>query len=104
MVRLYSKEIGDYADRDRRAGFSLPLFAAHGRNFAHPDAPTQSRVRAMPAVSSLQITFHEDRPAASQAMPPGGFRLAGIKCWGRSAGVAARGVFARAFGLENQAT
>jgi hypothetical protein len=102
MVRLYAQAIWDFADRDRRDGFSLPLFGPHGRSFTHPDPQTQSRVRAMPSVSSLQITFHEDRPAASHAMPPGGFRLAVINCWERSAGAAARAVLARAFGLESQ--
>lgn len=100
LVRLYSHGTWDFADRDRRDGFSLPLFVSHGRSFGHPDPEMQRRVRAMPAVSSLQITFYEDRPAASQAMPPGGFRLAVINCWDRSAGVAARGVLARAFGLD----
>ena len=104
MVRLYSHAIWDFADSDRRDGYSLPLFAPHGRSFRHPDRETQTRVRAMPSVRSLQITFHEDRPAASQAMPPGGFRLAVINCWDRSAGVAARAVLARAFGLEDRFT
>ena len=101
MVRLYAHALWDFTDRDRRDGFSLPLFGPHGRSFTHPDPQTQSRVRAMPSVSSLQITFHGDRSAASHAMPPGGFRLAVINCWERAAGVAARAVLARAFGLES---
>jgi hypothetical protein len=100
MVRLYRHAAWEFADRDRRDGYSLPLFVSHGRSFKHPELETQSRVVAMPAVSSAQITFYEDRPAASQAMPPGGFRLAVVNCWDRSAGVAARGVLARAFGLD----
>jgi hypothetical protein len=40
----------------------------------------------MPQVSSLQITFHADRPAASHAMPPGGFRLALVNCLELAAG------------------
>ena len=30
----------------------------------------------MPGVTSVQITFHEDRAPEHHAMPPGGFRLA----------------------------
>jgi hypothetical protein len=102
MVLLYSHAIWDFADPDRRDGYSLALFGPHGLNFKHPDPQTQLRVRSMPAVSSLQITFHEDRPAASQAMPPDGFRLAVINCWEHSAGVAARAALARALGPECQ--
>lgn len=36
------------------------------------------------ACSSLQITFHADRPASSHTMPPGGCRLAVINAWGAS--------------------
>ena len=34
------------------------------------------RLRATEGVSSIQVTFHEDRPPAQHSMPPGGFRLA----------------------------
>ena len=34
----------------------------------------------MPPVSSVQITFHEDRAPDRHAMPPGGFRLAIVNC------------------------
>jgi hypothetical protein len=34
-----------------------------------------------PGVSSIQMTFHDDRPPETHSMPPGGFRLAIINCW-----------------------
>ena len=56
-------------------------------------------VRRMPQVSSVQITFHTDRPAAAHPMPPGGFRLAVVNCHDLRAGEAARAVLARCFEL-----
>jgi hypothetical protein len=47
-------------------------------------------VRATPSVSSVQITFHEDKPPDQHAMPPGGFRLAIVNCHDLEAGLAAR--------------
>jgi hypothetical protein len=44
----------------------------------------------MPSVSSVQITFREDRPPDRHAMPPGGFRLAIVNCNELAAGLAAR--------------
>ena len=46
---------------------------AGGESDGHP---TDLALRATPEVTSIQITFHEDRPPASHSMPPGGFRLA----------------------------
>jgi hypothetical protein len=43
----------------------------------------------MPSVSSVQITFHQDLPPEQHAGPPGGFRLAIVKCWELEAGRAA---------------
>jgi len=48
------------------------------------------QVRKMPDVSSVQITFHEDRPPERHAMPPGGFRLAIVNAWTLPAGLAGR--------------
>ena len=43
-----------------------------------------------PAISSVQITFHEDKEPRQHAMPPGGFRLAVVNAWGLQAGRAGR--------------
>jgi hypothetical protein len=44
----------------------------------------------VPGVSSVQITFHEDRDPPLHAMPPGGFRLAIVNCWNLEVGLTAR--------------
>ena len=76
VIRLYEK--GDWAfdDTDRRDGFSVVLFGPHGIQYEHPSAEFLQRMRETEGISSIQITFHEDRPPASHSMPPGGFRLA----------------------------
>jgi hypothetical protein len=55
-------------------------------------------VERMPGVSSVQITFHADKPPELHAMPPGGFRVAVVNAFDRQAGEAAREVL-RAFFL-----
>ncbi len=76
LVKLYADGVWDFDDTDRRDGFSVVLFGAHGVQYRHPPADLVDRLRATDGVSSIQITFHEDRPPASHSMPPGGFRLA----------------------------
>ena len=44
----------------------------------------------MPGVTSVQITFHEDRAPEQHAMPPGGFRLAIVNGFDLRAASAAR--------------
>src|SRR5215472_10468970 len=46
--------------------------------------------RQMPGVSSVQITFHEDKEPEHHAMPPGGFRLAIVNAFNLQAGRAGR--------------
>ncbi len=79
-----------FADPDRAEGFSVVLFAPHGRRYRHPPAALVDAVRAMPDVSSVQITFHEGRDPAHHAMPPGGFRVAIVNARSLEAGQAAR--------------
>ncbi|MEQ9641620.1 MAG: hypothetical protein RIM84_16465 [Alphaproteobacteria bacterium] len=75
-IRLYGDGVWDFDDSDRRDGHSVVLFGAHNVQYRHPPAELVTELRATPGVSSIQITFHEDRPPASHSMPPGGFRLA----------------------------
>jgi len=49
-----------------------------------------AQVRALPGVSSVQITFHEHWEPDQHAMPPGCFRLAVVNAWSLDAGVAGR--------------
>ena len=90
LVRLYAAGEWHFDDSQRRAGYSVVLFAPHGPHYRHPPAALQREVASLPGVSSLQITFHEAIAPDRHAMPPGGFRVAIINCWDRSAGNAAR--------------
>lgn len=90
VVELYSRQRWDFADADRRDGYSVALFVAHGRRYRHPPPLVVEQVLGMAGVSSVQITFHEDREPEAHAMPPGGFRLALVNCWDLAQGLAAR--------------
>jgi hypothetical protein len=100
LVGLYAQRRWAFADRDRRDGFSVVLFGPHGPRYRHPPPALIAQVRAMSGISSVQITFHEDKEPAQHAMPPGGFRLAIVNCWDLQAGVAAREKL-RAFFLKS---
>lgn len=76
LIRLYAEGRWEFDDRDRQDGYSVVLFGAHGIQYRHPPADIVDAVRREPGISSVQITFHEDRPPATHSMPPGGFRLA----------------------------
>ena len=54
-------------------------------------------IAARDHITSVQITFHEDIPAARHAMPPGGFRLAVINCRDLEVGLKARDDIALSF-------
>ncbi|HET7755703.1 MAG TPA: hypothetical protein VFK87_00455 [Steroidobacteraceae bacterium] len=97
VVGLYAGGRWSLGPRERRTGYSVALFGPHGREYRHPPSALVEAVRRMPHVASVQITFHEDRPAAAHAMPPGGFRLAVINCWDLEAGRAARARLAAAW-------
>jgi len=104
LTRLYAEGRWDYADNERRIGYSVVLFMPHGRHYRHPSLELQREVAAMPAVSSLQITFHENIDPARHAMPPGGFRVAIVNCWDRTAGNAARELLRAHFEREARAS
>ena len=90
IVRLYGDRQWQFADSHRRTGFSVVLFMPHGFVYRHPPADLLSAIAALPGVSSVQITFHENLPPGRHAMPPGGFRVAIVNCWDRTAGNLAR--------------
>jgi hypothetical protein len=90
LVELYANRHWRYDDSNRRDGYSVVLFGPHGGNYKKPEAALQEEIRATPSISSLQITFFDDRPPHRHAMPPGGFRLAIVNCWDLEAGMAAR--------------
>jgi hypothetical protein len=85
--------IGLYRDRrwhlppvPARDGYSLALFRPHGRRYRHPPPAVVEEVLAITGVSSVQITFHEDRLPEAHSMPPGGFRVALVNAWDLDAG------------------
>jgi len=90
VVRLYHKRQWDFSDTDRRDGYSVVLFGPHGRRYRRPPAALLEEVRHMPGVSSVQVTFHQDKEPERHAMPPGGFRLAIVNAFDLDAGRAAR--------------
>jgi hypothetical protein len=97
LVGLYARGEWELDDADRRDGYSVVLFGAHGVAYRHPDPRLVSRLLERPGISSVQITFHEDRPPRSHSMPPGGFRLAIVNGVDLAAGMAAREELALAF-------
>jgi hypothetical protein len=76
VIELYSDGKWNYPDTGRIDGFSVVLFLPHGPAYRHPPRQAVDAVRAMDGVSSVQITFYEDKDPAHHAMPPGGFRVA----------------------------
>jgi hypothetical protein len=97
VVGLYQRGEWQLAAGERRGGYSVALFGPHDRQYQHPPAHLVEQMRRMPQVSSVQITFHTDRPAAAHAMPPGGFRLAIINCLDLGVGRTARAALAEFF-------
>ena len=76
LVALYESGDWQFADDDRSEGYSVVLFGPNGRRYRHPPPALLREVNSIAGVSSVQITFHEDRAPDDHAMPPGGFRLA----------------------------
>jgi hypothetical protein len=102
VVRLYRDGVWDFVDADRWDGYSVVLFGAHGVQYHHPPADLVDELRATPGVTSIQITFHEDKPPAQHSMPPGGFRLAIVNCRDLEVGVAVREKIALSFWSTQQ--
>jgi hypothetical protein len=90
LVGLYERQEWDFEDDDRSEGYSVVLFGPSGHRYQHPPAELVKDVARMPGVTSVQITFHQDRAPESHAMPPGGFRLAIVNGFDLNAAQAAR--------------
>jgi hypothetical protein len=90
LVRLYHRRRWEFADADRRDGYSVVLFGPHGPRYRHPPPALVEQVRQLPGVSSVQVTFDEDKEPEHHAMPPGGFRLAVVNAWSLQAGLHGR--------------
>jgi len=95
VVRLYNR--GEWSfDWRPREGYSVVLFGPHGRRW-RVDRSAVAAFLERPGISSIQITFEDDKPADHHAMPPGGFRLAIVNCWDLEAGRAVRRALRRMF-------
>jgi hypothetical protein len=75
------------------------LFGPHGPRYRHPPPALVDTIKCMPGVTSVQITFHEDRAPEAHAMPPGGFRLAIVNGFDLRAAMAARERLREHFGV-----
>ncbi len=95
VIRLYDERRWEFSDQNRRDGYSIVLFGPHNTSYRHPPSALLNQVRTMRDISSVQITFHEDKDPAQHAMPPGGFRLAIVNAWSLRAGIAARDILSR---------
>jgi hypothetical protein len=92
VIGLYHQHRWEFADDDRHDGYSVVLFGPHGPRYRHPPPSLTAQVLRVPGVSSVQITYHEDRDPEQHAMPPGGFRLAIVNAWSLQAGLAGRDI------------
>lgn len=102
LVALYRDKVWSFDDSNRRDGYSVVLFGPHGIRYRHPPAELLVDLRGTPGVTSIQITFHEDRPPSAHSMPPGGFRLAIVNGWSREVGEAVREKLALSFQASQQ--
>jgi len=90
LVELYANGQWRFRDQARRTGYSVVLFGGHGLHYPHVDQGVVAELEKQPHISSIQITFHEDRPPELHQMPPGGFRLAIVNCTDLEAGLEVR--------------
>lgn len=90
LIRLYTEKVWRFEDRDRREGYSVVLFGPKGPRYRYPLPAMVQEIARRPQVTSVQITFHEDKEPELHSMPPGGFRLAIVNAWDLQAGLAAR--------------
>ena len=99
LVGLYERHDWDFYDDDRSEGYSVVLFGPNDRRYSHPPAAFVDEIKRTPGVTSVQITFHEDRDPRWHAMPPGGFRLAIVNGFDLRAALAARERLREHFGV-----
>lgn len=99
VINLYINKVWNFKDDSRRKGYSVVLFGKHGVRYSRIDSSTIKELMNTPGVSSIQITFHEEKSLRSHAMPPGGFRLAIVNCWLLDSGFKVRERLASLFQL-----
>ena len=100
VAELYTHRRWDFTDDSRKTGYSVVLFTEHGQQHKKIDSSTINGLLKRPHISSIQITFHEDKPPEVHPMPPGGFRLAIVNCWELNAGFELREILTSLFGVK----
>jgi hypothetical protein len=103
LVGLYAHGRWEFNEGPRRTGYSVVLFGPAGPHYRHPPESLVEALKNRPGISSIQITFHEDRDPRRHAMPPGGFRLAIINCFDLDAGRSIRRALQQVFDDHDQA-
>jgi hypothetical protein len=96
VVELHARGRWRFRDAARRTGYSVVLFAPHGRRYTIDPAAVED-LRTVDGISSIQITFDDRIPPDQHAMPPGGFRIAIINCWELRQGLLVRSALRRLF-------
>jgi hypothetical protein len=99
VIELYTNKRWAFNDDLRNTGYSVVLFAEHGPRYQIIDDGEINELLKRPHISSIQITFHEDKAPETHTMPPGGFRLSIVNCWDLAAGCELREKIASLFGL-----
>jgi hypothetical protein len=95
VVGLYANGVWRLSE-ERRTGYSVVLFGAHGVNW-RIDRSVVGELLEIPEVSSIQITFDDAISNEAHAMPPGGFRLAIVNCWDLTVGRRVRALLKELF-------
>ncbi|MBV9523714.1 MAG: hypothetical protein JO010_13020, partial [Alphaproteobacteria bacterium] len=72
VIRLYETGRWQFDDSARHDGYSVVLFGPHEAAYRHPPSGLVEEIARTPGVSSIQITFHENKPGEHHSMPPGG--------------------------------
>lgn len=90
VVNLYANGQWRFRDEGRRTGYSIVLFGAHGPHYKKPEERALSEFLSWQGISSIQLTFHDNKPPEMHSMPPGGFRLAIVNCWNPETGFLVR--------------
>jgi hypothetical protein len=97
VVDLYANGHWHFGDEARRTGYSVVLYGEHGRHYKKLERQVVNEFLHRPGISSIQITFHDDRPPEMHSMPPGGFRLAIVNSWDAETGFDVREELAAIF-------
>ena len=100
VIELYTHNIWNFKDKYPKTGYSIALFGNHGQRYKKIDNRIINEFLKRPYISSIQLTFYEDKLPELHVMPHGGFRLAIINCWDLDTGIKLRETIASLFGVK----